>query len=102
MKNFRTPKWNRLKITNPENSLTSTTGRVKMPYRSGDPTIALEARIETTTAKAYLIEPTMSEVKQTWLPKSQVVGMSEPDENGNYVFTVTVWWANKSGITVDG
>jgi hypothetical protein len=72
-----------------------------MPYRSGDPTIEVEARVETTTAKAYLIEPTMSKVKQTWLPKSQVVGMSEADEHGNYVFTVTVWWADKAGIIDD-
>jgi len=69
-----------------------------MPYRPGDPTVEVEARIETSTAKAYLIEPTMGKVTQTWLPKSQVVGMTEPDENGNRVFTVTLWWYDKAEL----
>lgn len=69
-----------------------------MPYRPGDPTVELEARIETSTAKAYLIEPTMGMKDQVWLPKSQTVGMSEPDENGNRVFTVTEWWYQKSEL----
>jgi len=69
-----------------------------MPYRPGDPTVEVEARIETSTAKAYLIEPTMGKVTQTWLPKSQVVGMTEPDENGNRVFTVTQWWYDKAEL----
>ena len=69
-----------------------------MPYRAGDPTVEVEARIETSTAKAYLIEPTMGKVTQTWLPKSQVVGMTEPDENGNRVFTVTEWWYQRAEL----
>jgi hypothetical protein len=58
----------------------------------------IEARIETTTAKAYLIEPTMGNKKQVWCPKSQVVEVSEPDENGNRTFEVTEWWYEVSGI----
>jgi hypothetical protein len=73
-----------------------------MPYRPGDPTVEVEARVETTTMKAYLIEPTMGAVQQTWLPKSQVVGVTDPDENGMRVFTVTQWWANKAGIEDEG
>jgi hypothetical protein len=72
-----------------------------MPYRSGDPTIDIEARVETTTARAYLIHPTMGKVQQTWLPKSQLIGMTEADENGNHIFTVTMWWASKAGIIDD-
>ena len=72
-----------------------------MAYRPGDATEEVEARIETSTAKAYLIEPTMSRIKETWLPKSQVVGMTDPDENGICVFTVTSWWFNKSGMGDD-
>jgi hypothetical protein len=68
-----------------------------MPYRDGDPTVELEARIEVTTAKAYLIEPTMGK-KQVWLPKSQTVQMSDLQENGMRTFTVTEWWANQSGV----
>jgi len=67
-----------------------------MAYRPGDPTVELEARIEVTTAKAYLIEPVMGIKQEVWLPKSQVVAMSEPDENGNRTFTVTEWWYNKA------
>jgi hypothetical protein len=67
-----------------------------MPYRPGDPTYELEARIEVSTAKAYLIEPTMGAKPEVWLPKSQVVGMTEPDENGMRMFTVTEWWYNKA------
>ena len=69
-----------------------------MPYRPGDPTVEVEARVETTTMKAYLIEPTMGNKDQVWAPKSQVISMTEPDENGLRVFTVTLWWAEKSGI----
>lgn len=58
----------------------------------------VEARIETSTSKAYLIEPTMGAVKQTWLPKSQTVAMTEPDENGMRVFTVTKWWYDKAEL----
>jgi hypothetical protein len=72
-----------------------------MAYRPGDPTVEIEARIETTTAKAYLIEPTMGKVKQVWLPKSQTVEMSEPDEDGNRVFAVTEWWFGVSGLDDD-
>jgi hypothetical protein len=70
-----------------------------MPYRSGDPTVEIEAAIETATAKAYLIHPTMGSKKEVWLPKSQVVQMDEPDENGNRVFTVTEWWFGVSGLS---
>lgn len=69
-----------------------------MPYRPGDPTIEIEARIETTTAKAYLIEPTMGNKTQVWLPKSQTVSMSEPDENGLRTFEVTEWWYGVSEL----
>jgi hypothetical protein len=79
--------------------LTATTGSVKMPYRAGDPTIDIEARIETSTAKAYLIEPTMGTKEQVWLPKSQTVQMGEPDDNGNRIFTVTDWWYRQAGLS---
>ena len=67
-----------------------------MPYRPGDETMEVEARIETRTARAYLIEPTMGTKDQVWLPKSQVVGVTEPDENGTSIFTVTRWWYDKA------
>jgi hypothetical protein len=69
-----------------------------MPYRAGDPTVELEATIEVTTAKAYLIHPTMGSKKEIWLPKSQVVGISDPDENGQKIFTVTKWWADRAEV----
>ena len=69
-----------------------------MAYRPGDPTVDLEARIEVTTAKAYLIEPVMGMKKEVWLPKSQTVSMSDADENGNRTFVVTEWWYNKAEL----
>jgi hypothetical protein len=69
-----------------------------MAYRPGDPTVELEARIETTTAKAYLIEPVMGKKDQVWCPKSQVVSMTDPDENGTRTFTVTEWWYQKAEL----
>lgn len=69
-----------------------------MGYRSGDPTVMLEARIEYTSAKAYLVEPTMGNKREVWIPKSQVVEMGDPDENGNRIFTVTEWWFGRAEI----
>lgn len=69
-----------------------------MPYRIGDPTVEIEGRIEVTTAKAHLIEPTMGRLKEVWVPKSQIVGMTEPDEDGNRTFTVTQWWYERSEL----
>ena len=65
-----------------------------MPYREGDETVSFEGKIEHTTQKAHLVIPTMGP-EQVWVPKSQLVKMSEPDGDGLRVFTVTQWWANK-------
>jgi hypothetical protein len=69
-----------------------------MPYREGDPTVEVEATIEVTTAKAYLIYPTMGSKKEVWLPKSQTVAMTEPSDSGTRVFTVTKWWADRAEL----
>jgi len=69
-----------------------------MPYRPGDPTYKFEAKIEVTTAKAYLLHPTMGVKQEVWCPKSQVVGMTEPDENGNRILEVTEWWWQKADM----
>jgi hypothetical protein len=71
-----------------------------MPYRPGDPTIDVEAEIEVTTAKAYLIKPTMTAKSQVWLPKSQTVEMSDADENNLRVFRVTLWWYDQAGLDI--
>jgi hypothetical protein len=60
--------------------------------------VEVEAVIETTTAKAYLIYPSMGPKPEVWLPKSQTVGMTEPDENGCRTFTVTEWWYKQAGL----
>ena len=69
-----------------------------MPYREGDPTVEIEGRIEHSTEKAHLIEPTTGKLKQVWLPKSQIAEMGEPNENEIRIFLVTKWWYEKSGI----
>lgn len=64
-----------------------------MGYRPGDVTEEFEAKIEVTTAKAYLVEMTLG--GRYWCPKSQIVEMGEPDGDGNRVFEVTDWWWKK-------
>lgn len=66
-----------------------------MGYRNGDETAVIEAKINHTTPKAYLLELTLG--GEAWLPKSQVVRMGEPDIDGNRDFTVTLWIAEKNG-----
>jgi hypothetical protein len=65
-----------------------------MGYRAGDETYEFEGKVEHVTAKARLVVPTMGPA-QVWVPKSQTVSMSEPDADGNCVFTVTKWWYDK-------
>lgn len=67
-----------------------------MGYRTGDETEEFEGQLEHTTAKAYLVLPTMGP-EQVWLPKSQVVEM-EKLKGDMYRFVVTRWWAGKNGL----
>lgn len=62
-------------------------------------TVQIEARIEHTTAKAYLLEPTM--YQQNWVAKSQVVDIGDADMDGNRMFTISKWVAEKNGWTED-
>ncbi len=64
--------------------------------RAGDETYEFEARVEHESAKAYLVEPTIGE--KIWIPKSQVVDVHAPDENGLRVFVVTEWIARQKGL----
>lgn len=67
-----------------------------MGYRNGDETVAVEGKIEMTTAKAYLVHFTLG--GECWLPKSQVVSMEEPDMDGNRNIIITQWIAEKNGL----
>lgn len=69
-----------------------------MGFRRGDETVEFEAKIEMTTAKAYLLDTTMGPSEPVWVPKSQVVEMSDADEDGNRTFVVTEWIAKKNGL----
>jgi hypothetical protein len=68
-----------------------------MGFRAGDETVEVEARVETRTAKAVLIEPTGIGPAQCWLPKSQIVSEVEV-EPGLFLFTITAWIAGKNGL----
>lgn len=68
-----------------------------MAYRDEDETVSFEAKVEVTTGKARLLLPTMGP-EQVWCPKSQTVSMTEIDGDGNFMFVVTKWWADKAGI----
>jgi hypothetical protein len=59
-------------------------------------TVEFEGRVEVTTAKAYLVEMTLGD--QVWVPKSQIRNMTEPDAEGNRMFTVTQWWAERNNM----
>lgn len=64
-----------------------------MGYREGDETYSFEGKIEFSTQKAHLVIPTIG--SQVWVPKSQLVSMSDPDGDGNRNFVVTEWWYKK-------
>lgn len=68
-----------------------------MGYREGDKTFEFEGKIEHTTAKAYLVEPTLGP-KQIWVPKSQLRydPPNGPDGEGNFTFEVTEWWLDRN------
>lgn len=67
-----------------------------MPYREGDPTYELEGKTVNQTLKAYLVDITL--VGEQWIPKSQVVSVSDPDVKGNRDWVVTEWWARQAGL----
>jgi hypothetical protein len=69
-----------------------------MPYRPGDKTVTFEGRIEVTTAKAYLVVPTIGP-DEVWVPKSQVVTKGDPDDDGLILWEVTEWWASKNEMS---
>lgn len=59
--------------------------------------VTFEAKVEATTSKAVLVVPTMGP-EQVWLPRSQIVSMGEADMDGNRIFVVTGWIAEKNGL----
>lgn len=63
-------------------------------YNKDDP-VTFEGCIETSTAKAYLVERTLG--GEVWVPKSQILAQEET-EPGLYLFTMPKWWADKNGI----
>lgn len=66
-------------------------------FNAGDEQYEFEGRIEFSTAKAHLVEPTIG--KQVWVPKSQITEMIkvEDGEHPLYIFRVTAWWWKKNG-----
>ena len=68
-----------------------------MAERIGDEEYELEAKVEFTTPKAWLVIDTMSS-KQAWLPKSQGRIIRDVDPDGNTLFAVSNWWIKKSGF----
>jgi hypothetical protein len=83
--------------TSPENYGVRTPKAGMPASRIGDETVEFEGRIEHTTAKAYLIEPTAIGPQQFWLPKSQIV-QQRPGDDGTVIFQVTEWIARKNGL----
>lgn len=98
MKTRKMAAWQKRYLIARSRYMIATKGPRKMVYREGDPTVELEARIEVTTAKAYLIEPVMGAKREVWLPKSQVVSVGDANEDGNRLFVVTEWWYKKAEL----
>lgn len=65
-------------------------------FKNGDETVAIEGKVMHQTPKAYLIEATLG--GEYWLPKSQIVSMSDPDIDGNREIVITDWIAGKNGL----
>lgn len=68
-----------------------------MGYRDGDEVVVIEGKVSYTTAKAHLVELLNTE-NEVWLPKSQIVSMSDPDMDGNREIRITEWIAKKNGL----
>ena len=63
---------------------------------SDEKTVEIECRLETQTAKAYLIIPTNTDT-ETWLPRSQVYDRQEIGD-GKWLFFISEWIARKNGL----
>lgn len=61
----------------------------------GDEEYEIEAKVEHTTAKAWLIEDSTTG-KQAWLPKSVGRIIRERDDDGNLLFAAPEWWVHKN------
>lgn len=57
----------------------------------GDEMQEFEARIEHSTAKAWLVVDNMS-ANQAWLPKSVGVVLKDADPDGNVLFQAPTRW----------
>jgi hypothetical protein len=58
--------------------------------------VELEARIETQTAKAYLLEFTNTG-EQCWVPKSQVYDRNQMGD-GIWMFSISEWFVKKENL----
>lgn len=65
-------------------------------FKSGDELVTIEGRIETTTAKAVLIDLTNGE--QVWMPKSQIHSQTKISDDGLHEFEITEWIAKKNNL----
>jgi len=66
-----------------------------MAERMGDEEYEIEAKLEHSTSKAWLITDNMSG-HQAWLPKSVGRVVREADEDGNILFAAPEWWVKKN------
>jgi len=64
-------------------------------YDEHTDTYVIEATVEHTTEKAWLIHDTGSG-HEAWLPKSQADMVSDKNENGVIQFRVKAWWVKKN------
>lgn len=68
-----------------------------MTYDDGNVEIQIEAKVEYSTAKAWLIIDNMSG-NQGWLPKSIGRIIEDVDMDGNTMFGAPRWWCKKNNF----
>lgn len=71
--------------------------RLEVTVAKDEEDVQIEATVEHTTQKAWLIIDTMTQ-KQAWLPFSVGTIIEEVDRDGHTMFMVKHWWAKKNGL----
>lgn len=71
-------------------------------YQNSEEGAEVELYVYNLSDAAFLVGESIREPEDDrekyWLPKSQVLEMSEPRGDGSRTFTVREWWARKNGL----
>ena len=68
-----------------------------MKTRSGDEIIEVEGEILAQTPKAWLLKDSFTS-KEVWLPKSVGTIVDGAEKEGEFLFEVPQWWAERAEL----